>query len=1189
MNCKAFISAVLAFGMPFCMLKVEAENETLPEEDSGAAILSPEDAVVEEEQPMEEPSRLQTSQPAGADDTAPENYTYSVTPLLPPFNRFIYVETDNPNPRTIRFVDKDTKYAAGDDYTADFWWDDYDYLDIEYADREKKRIAGGYIFFALSGDSDGGELALQYDRNAFLNRSGSMASYSANWRDTDITVTMDPVKSTNDFLIDTYTDDTMTFWEKMDACQEAMETLAVYPHRIFNMEKPNEALPYALLFSSIYPENKLMSAFHMYEESSTSCFLSMVYPFVRDSASFPGTMRTLARTFAPDCTGIHTQIQVTYEGESRIYGGQGKGGNSPVRSGHLTAKFSFDGSADDFMTASLSEMEDTYLAYSAQADADIAADEEKVTGTAFRNTVGTGSWIMVNYEPMYINRTPVNTYAFVSSSNRSGYSASWIDGRYVNNRETFEPGKTLADYPTAPFVIPNMTYTRYNGVQVTASVTFRYEEANDRWSAASLYGSSTDVPDAFYLSRQQVEERISANTNTVPDEGFIYNGTAEPGTPFGTVHVTGITMDENITVPYGSSVVIRPTVLPENATDRRITWTGTNDGVVNASTDQSGAAFTVRGTKEGTASFTARTQDGGYTATINVTVVKYPVESIEIEGGDKTIRQGQSDDLNVLFTPEYAADKNVTYTSSDTATVRITGSAAKGYQVYGVKVGEAQVTATSANGKTDTITVTVEPQEAEGIAFNESEYDISLNANRYLYFTFTPTIVTDKTVTAVSADTGIARVVSTGTSYVYVKGVGVGRTTITVTTANGISASCTVNVMPVPVESIAFRQSSYEIVDMKNTSLMLTILPSNASDKSYTVSFSDPDILEVWEKNANYVNVQPKKAGKTDVTVTTANGLSATTTVTVEPVVPKMKFGSLLLSGQIGVVFYMYQPDPDFSYNGPYIDCRNSTMDFTVSGIDGKTETGVQSTMTYRLNGTTYYGYVCRINSIQMADDIEAVFHYKDDGADKTLTYHYSAKEYLETAQEMEFDETTTALYHALADYGHHAQVYLSEIKGWTVGSDHGEMDMLFTESYDAAAIKAATDGNVLSGHMTGGIQDASFSLVLDSGTGIYLYLKPADGYAGALTADTEGNDLPVMKVNGWYRIELADIAAHELSKTFHVLIHMDEYEDAYIDASAFSYVNAILDTDPDNVKAVNTVCSLYTYSAAADAYKAAH
>ena len=37
-------------------------------------------------------------------------YSYSITPLLAPFNNYFFVETDNPDPNSFRFVDPSSVY-----------------------------------------------------------------------------------------------------------------------------------------------------------------------------------------------------------------------------------------------------------------------------------------------------------------------------------------------------------------------------------------------------------------------------------------------------------------------------------------------------------------------------------------------------------------------------------------------------------------------------------------------------------------------------------------------------------------------------------------------------------------------------------------------------------------------------------------------------------------------------------------------------------------------------------------------------------------------------------------------------------------------------------------------------------------------------------------------------------------------
>ena len=45
------------------------------------------------------------------DGSPTPDYTYEIIPLLPPLNQYFYVKTDNPDPYSFRFYDKDTVYG----------------------------------------------------------------------------------------------------------------------------------------------------------------------------------------------------------------------------------------------------------------------------------------------------------------------------------------------------------------------------------------------------------------------------------------------------------------------------------------------------------------------------------------------------------------------------------------------------------------------------------------------------------------------------------------------------------------------------------------------------------------------------------------------------------------------------------------------------------------------------------------------------------------------------------------------------------------------------------------------------------------------------------------------------------------------------------------------------------------------
>ena len=84
----------------------------------------------------------------------------------------------------------------------------------------------------------------------------------------------------------------------------------------------------------------------------------------------------------------------------------------------------------------------------------------------------------------------------------------------------------------------------------------------------------------------------------------------------GSVHVTGISLDRpTVTIKEGESVMLIPTVTPDNATNKAVTWSTSSEAV--ATVDNNGK---VTGVKAGSATITAFTEDGGKKATCALSV-----------------------------------------------------------------------------------------------------------------------------------------------------------------------------------------------------------------------------------------------------------------------------------------------------------------------------------------------------------------------------------------------------------------------------------------------------------------------------------------------------------------------------------------------------------------------------------------
>lgn len=111
-----------------------------------------------------------------------------------------------------------------------------------------------------------------------------------------------------------------------------------------------------------------------------------------------------------------------------------------------------------------------------------------------------------------------------------------------------------------------------------------------------------------------------AITVTTTDGGFTatVNGIVKEATPKPEIPVEGVSLSQTeLGLNEGDSAKLTATVTPENATNKGVAWTVDNEAIV--SIDSSGY---VTGIKEGTATVTATTIDGAYTASCTITVTK---------------------------------------------------------------------------------------------------------------------------------------------------------------------------------------------------------------------------------------------------------------------------------------------------------------------------------------------------------------------------------------------------------------------------------------------------------------------------------------------------------------------------------------------------------------------------------------
>ena len=175
------------------------------------------------------------------------------------------------------------------------------------------------------------------------------------------------------------------------------------------------------------------------------------------------------------------------------------------------------------------------------------------------------------------------------------------------------------------------------------------------------------------------------------------------------VPVDGITLDhETLTINRREEGKLTAMVTPSNADCTTVIWTSSNDEI--AFVDYWDGIVVAK--KVGTVTITATTQEGGFTATCEVTVNPRPIENITFDKTTLALAPGETGELQYTIMPDdldYNDDRTVIWSSSDEtiATVSRLSSYDKS-KITALKVGKATITATAqAGGKTATCEVIV--------------------------------------------------------------------------------------------------------------------------------------------------------------------------------------------------------------------------------------------------------------------------------------------------------------------------------------------------------------------------------------------------------------------------------------------------------------------------------------------------
>ena len=289
-------------------------------------------------------------------------------------------------------------------------------------------------------------------------------------------------------------------------------------------------------------------------------------------------------------------------------------------------------------------------------------------------------------------------------------------------------------------------------------------------------------------------------------------------------------------------------------------WSSSNTAI--ATVDKNG---NVKGLKAGTVTIKANVGGKVGSKTIKVDPGTL-VTSIKLNSTSKSLIKGQSFTLTVTVAPTNAANKKVTYKSSNknVATVDANG------KVTAKSAGTATITVTASDGskKTATAKITVtNPVKVSSLTLNKTSQTIYKGYTFSLKVTVAPTNANNKNVTYKSSNTNVATVNSNGK--ITAKATGTAIITVTAADGSGKTATCKVTVKnPVRVTGVKLNSTKITLNKGKTYQLSAIIAPTNATNKNVTWISSNTKVAKI-DSNGKVVAVAP---GDVIITAKTKDG-----------------------------------------------------------------------------------------------------------------------------------------------------------------------------------------------------------------------------------------------------------------------------------------------------------------------------
>ncbi|WP_270566051.1 Ig-like domain-containing protein [Clostridium beijerinckii] len=377
-----------------------------------------------------------------------------------------------------------------------------------------------------------------------------------------------------------------------------------------------------------------------------------------------------------------------------------------------------------------------------------------------------------------------------------------------------------------------------------------------------------DLSDNTDTPALNINDGFSISHGSLPNISFYINNnnfvvTSDGSTknfPISIIKASGITISGTNSINVkGGTTQLTATVAPNNATDKTVTWSSSDESI--ATVDSNGL---VTAKTDGAVVITAKTNDGSNIQnTYNVSIsgqTDVKTTGITIDGTDTITTKSGTTQLTATVTPSNATDKTVTWSSSDNSIATVDSNGVVTAKADGTV--DIKATANDGSNISSTKTITVSGQtvvtpptdvKVTGITIDGTDTITTKSGTTQLTVNVNPSNATDKTVTWSSSDNSIATVDSNGVVTAKTDGI----VTIKAKANDGSNVGNTYNVTitgqtVIPTNPTTVNVTGVTIAGTNNintkggtTQLTATVAPSNATDETVTWTSSDNSIATV--------------------------------------------------------------------------------------------------------------------------------------------------------------------------------------------------------------------------------------------------------------------------------------------------------------------------------------------------------